>query len=68
MCVCSLPNTHVFDMLGFTEEDVHFAQNPTNSIGHSNGDHDLARTVLEVGCQCILFCIGAPVFRVMSRS
>ncbi|KAB1208187.1 Chloride conductance regulatory protein ICln [Morella rubra] len=30
------------------EEDVHFAQNPTNSIGHSNGDHDLARTVLEL--------------------
>lgn len=29
------------------EEDL-FSQNPTNSIGHSNGDHDLARTVLEL--------------------
>ncbi|XWS37705.1 hypothetical protein CRYUN_Cryun19dG0067800 [Craigia yunnanensis] len=26
----------------------HFPQNLTNSIGHSNGDHDLARTVLEL--------------------
>ncbi|XP_041002756.1 chloride conductance regulatory protein ICln isoform X1 [Juglans microcarpa x Juglans regia] len=30
------------------EEEVHFSQNPSNSIGHSNGDHDLARTVLEL--------------------
>lgn len=26
----------------------HFPQNVTNSIGHSNDDHDLARTVLEL--------------------
>lgn len=26
----------------------HFFQDPTNSIGHSNGDHDLANTVLQV--------------------
>ncbi|KAL7229564.1 hypothetical protein ACSBR2_008134 [Camellia fascicularis] len=26
----------------------HFFQNPTNSIGNSNGDHDLARSVLEL--------------------
>uniref|UniRef100_A0A2P2J899 Chloride conductance regulatory protein ICln n=1 Tax=Rhizophora mucronata TaxID=61149 RepID=A0A2P2J899_RHIMU len=32
------------------EEDSewHFASNPTSSIGHSNGEHDLARTVLEL--------------------
>lgn len=30
------------------EEGDQFSQNPTNSIGHSNGDHDLARTVLEL--------------------
>ncbi|KAG6619821.1 hypothetical protein I3842_Q079000 [Carya illinoinensis] len=30
------------------EEEGHFSQNPSNSIGHSNGDHDLARTVLEL--------------------
>ncbi|XP_062153693.1 chloride conductance regulatory protein ICln [Alnus glutinosa] len=30
------------------EEEDQFSQNPTNSIGHSNGDHDLARTVLEL--------------------
>ncbi|XP_059449477.1 chloride conductance regulatory protein ICln [Corylus avellana] len=30
------------------EEEDHFSQNPSNSIGHSNGDHDLARTVLEL--------------------
>ncbi|KAJ7949620.1 chloride conductance regulatory protein ICln [Quillaja saponaria] len=28
------------------EDDI--SQNPTNSIGQSNGDHDLARTVLEL--------------------
>ncbi|KAJ4706183.1 Chloride conductance regulatory protein ICln [Melia azedarach] len=26
----------------------HFFQDPTNSIGHSNGDHDLANTVLRL--------------------
>ncbi|XWS50673.1 hypothetical protein CRYUN_Cryun12cG0106400 [Craigia yunnanensis] len=26
----------------------HFPQNLTNSIGHSNGDHDLTRTILEL--------------------
>ncbi|KAL5744391.1 hypothetical protein ACOSQ2_027507 [Xanthoceras sorbifolium] len=26
----------------------HFFQDPTNSIGHSNGDHDLANTVLQL--------------------
>lgn len=30
------------------ESDWHFSQNPTSSIGHSNGGHDLARTVLEL--------------------
>lgn len=30
------------------ESDWHFSQNPSSSIGHSNGGHDLARTVLEV--------------------
>jgi len=30
------------------EEEDHFSQNPSNSIGDSNGDHDLARTVLEL--------------------
>ncbi|KAK7854872.1 chloride conductance regulatory protein icln [Quercus suber] len=30
------------------EEGDDFSQDPTNSIGHSNGDHDLARTVLEL--------------------
>ncbi|KAF2315748.1 hypothetical protein GH714_040285 [Hevea brasiliensis] len=32
------------------EEDSewHFSQNPTSSIGHSNGDHDVARRVLEL--------------------
>ncbi|KAH7853693.1 hypothetical protein Vadar_005582 [Vaccinium darrowii] len=29
------------------EPDWHFFQNPTNTIGHSNGDHDLPHTVLE---------------------
>lgn len=29
------------------EPDWHFVQNPTNTIGHSNGDHDLPHTVLE---------------------
>lgn len=31
------------------DSDWPLSQNPTNSIGQSNGDHDLARTVLEVG-------------------
>ncbi|XWS61027.1 hypothetical protein CRYUN_Cryun07bG0090500 [Craigia yunnanensis] len=30
------------------DSECHFPQNPTNSIGHSNGDHDLAQTVLEL--------------------
>ncbi|OAY48166.1 chloride conductance regulatory protein ICln [Manihot esculenta] len=32
------------------EEDSewHFSQNPTSSIGHSNGDHDVAHRVLEL--------------------
>lgn len=30
------------------ESDWHFSQNPSSSIGHSNGGHDLARTVLEL--------------------
>ncbi|KAL3575678.1 hypothetical protein D5086_023779 [Populus alba] len=29
------------------DSEWNFSQNPTSSIGHSNGDHDLARTVLE---------------------
>lgn len=31
------------------DSEWNFSQNPSSSIGHSNGDHDLARTVLEVG-------------------
>ena len=52
VCVCArlcVINTHLFNMFVFPEEGDQFSQNPTNSIGHSNGDHDLARTVLEVG-------------------
>ncbi|KAH7537899.1 hypothetical protein FEM48_Zijuj03G0141900 [Ziziphus jujuba var. spinosa] len=30
------------------DSDWHLSQNSTNSIGQSNGDHDLARTVLEL--------------------
>ncbi|XP_061359400.1 chloride conductance regulatory protein ICln isoform X2 [Gastrolobium bilobum] len=30
------------------EEEGYISQNPANSLGHSNGDHDLARTVLEL--------------------
>ncbi|KAI4332005.1 hypothetical protein L6164_016948 [Bauhinia variegata] len=30
------------------DEEDYISQNPTNSIGQSNGDHDLARTVLEL--------------------
>ncbi|GFZ15224.1 nucleotide-sensitive chloride conductance regulator (ICln) family protein [Actinidia rufa] len=30
------------------EPDWHFFQDPTNSIGHSNGGHDLAHSVLEL--------------------
>ncbi|KAI5569849.1 hypothetical protein BDE02_12G104600 [Populus trichocarpa] len=30
------------------DSEWNFSQNPTSSIGHSNGDHDLARTVLEL--------------------
>ncbi|KAF7147535.1 hypothetical protein RHSIM_Rhsim03G0170700 [Rhododendron simsii] len=29
------------------EPNWHFFQDPTNTIGHSNGDHDLAHSVLE---------------------
>ncbi|KAJ1426495.1 ICln [Sesbania bispinosa] len=32
------------------DEEGYISQNPANSLGHSNGHHDLARTVLEVGC------------------
>ncbi|KAE8022421.1 hypothetical protein FH972_008223 [Carpinus fangiana] len=35
------------------EEEDNFSQNPSNSIGDSNGDHDLARTVLEVRFYCL---------------
>ncbi|KAL7001651.1 hypothetical protein U1Q18_002803 [Sarracenia purpurea var. burkii] len=30
------------------DPDWHFFQNPTSSIGHSNGDHDLSHSVLEL--------------------
>ncbi|XP_011029973.1 PREDICTED: chloride conductance regulatory protein ICln-like [Populus euphratica] len=30
------------------DSEWNFSQNPTSSIGHSNGDHDLVRTVLEL--------------------
>ncbi|KAL9338371.1 hypothetical protein Peur_070140 [Populus x canadensis] len=30
------------------DSEWNFSQNPSSSIGHSNGDHDLARTVLEL--------------------
>ncbi|EEF51521.1 Methylosome subunit pICln, putative [Ricinus communis] len=30
------------------DPEWHFSQNPTSSIGHSNGDHDVARRVLEL--------------------
>ncbi|KAE9598108.1 hypothetical protein Lal_00004103 [Lupinus albus] len=30
------------------EEEGYVSQNPTNSLGQSNGNHDLARTVLEL--------------------
>ncbi|CAK7337082.1 unnamed protein product [Dovyalis caffra] len=30
------------------DSEWNFSQNPTSSIGHSNGDHDLARTVLQL--------------------
>ncbi|PON56232.1 ICln [Parasponia andersonii] len=30
------------------DPDWRISENPTNTIGHSNGDHDLARTVLEL--------------------
>ncbi|KAF3433119.1 hypothetical protein FNV43_RR24221 [Rhamnella rubrinervis] len=30
------------------DSDWHLSQNPTHSIGQSNGDHDLARTVLQL--------------------
>ncbi|KAL5569992.1 hypothetical protein UlMin_026567 [Ulmus minor] len=30
------------------DPDWNLSQNPTTTIGHSNGDHDLARTVLEL--------------------
>ncbi|XP_061359399.1 chloride conductance regulatory protein ICln isoform X1 [Gastrolobium bilobum] len=33
---------------GFKLEEGYISQNPANSLGHSNGDHDLARTVLEL--------------------
>ncbi|XVE58691.1 hypothetical protein DITRI_Ditri04bG0189300 [Diplodiscus trichospermus] len=30
------------------DSEWHFSHNPENSIGHSNGNHDLAQTVLEL--------------------
>ncbi|KAG6747409.1 hypothetical protein POTOM_049813 [Populus tomentosa] len=40
------------------DSEWNFSQNPSSSIGHSNGDHDLARTVLEVGwLKCTLSTI-----------
>lgn len=46
-------NKYLFDKLVCPEgedEDHNWnlSENPTNPIGQSNGDHDLARTVLEV--------------------
>ncbi|RYR78574.1 hypothetical protein Ahy_A01g003402 [Arachis hypogaea] len=32
------------------EEEGYISHNPANSLDQSNGHHDLARTVLEVGC------------------
>jgi hypothetical protein len=56
-------------MFVFTEEEDHFSQNPSNSIGDSNGDHDLARTVLEVGMLVhISVCLEASIFSVMNKS
>ncbi|XP_022736852.1 chloride conductance regulatory protein ICln-like isoform X2 [Durio zibethinus] len=40
------------DETGGDDAECHFHQNPTNLIGHSNGDHDLARTVLELSHFC----------------
>ena len=60
---CVFVCLHLFNMFVFSEEGDHFSQDPTNSIGHSNGDHDLARTVLEVGLLVhLLCCLGAPTF------
>lgn len=52
MCVIKnqlLSDIFVLNMMVFSGEDSewHVSENP--SIGQSNGDHDLARTVLEVG-------------------
>lgn len=46
-----LSDIFVLNMTVFSGEDSewHVSENP--SIGQSNGDHDLARTVLEVGCE-----------------
>jgi len=33
-----------------SEDEGYISHNPVNSIGQSNGNHDLARTILEVGC------------------
>ncbi|RZB93490.1 Chloride conductance regulatory protein ICln isoform B [Glycine soja] len=39
------------------EEEGYISHHPANSIGHSNGNHDLARTILEVGCSSLYFSI-----------
>ncbi|PPS17510.1 hypothetical protein GOBAR_AA03076 [Gossypium barbadense] len=36
------------DEAGGDDVEWHFSQNPTNTIGHSNGHHDLASSVLEI--------------------
>ncbi|KDP22395.1 hypothetical protein JCGZ_26226 [Jatropha curcas] len=38
----------VDDTAELEDSECYFSQNPTSSIGHSNGDHDVARRVLEL--------------------
>lgn len=42
-------------LLGEEEPDWPVFQNTPSTIGHSNGDHDLVRTVLEVCVESIYF-------------
>lgn len=51
-----IPNTSVWayciilrHFLFLTEEEGYISHHPANSIGHSNGNHDLTRMTLEVG-------------------
>ncbi|KAF8379301.1 hypothetical protein HHK36_028734 [Tetracentron sinense] len=50
---------------GGEDSEWHLSENPANPIGYSNGDHDLARTVLEACLQSLYYLFGNFTFKLM---